>query len=340
MLGDKVRTILSWVTVAVVAVMLLSAMANVVFWFEPEEAPSLQVVPAEASLCPGQEVTFSVEPPLEDVEWAATGEGDISEDGRYVAEALGDWEIRAAGPDGERGRAVVHVIPCTPTPTPTLTPTPAPTPSPTPIPVTAGEVDPQGDVATYGGGAPVGEIPSGIDVRNASVQSDGRVSLGTREGLPPDLAEWAQEGEVLLWIALYEPIPESLPVRTDWLFVLDLDNDTATGRRPGSGSIDPDLGDEVAMGIYYDPLGGGFTPYLLIWDPNIDNWQERSDAVRYWMSEDRTLVALAVSRETLEREVSQITGVTVAPEATVGRGGAVAYLEPQAVIDFYPDLPE
>jgi hypothetical protein len=333
--------ILSWVTILIVAVVVVSGMANAVTLVQPgQRVAALQVLPAEAALCPGQEVTFSIEPPLEDAEWAATGGGEISQQGRYVAGQPGDFEIVAAGSGGERGRAVVHVIACTPTPTPTPTSTPTPTPTATPVPITSAEADPRQDVGSYSTGAPVSEPPAGVDIRNASVDDDRRVVLGGTEDLPPELTGWMQEGEAVLWIALYEPIPASMPVRSDWLFVLDLDGDTATGRLPGSRSINPDLGDEAAIGVYYDPLGGAYVPYLLVWDPAVEDWAEESEAVRYWINDERTLVALAVPLELLEEQVAQITGVTLVPEAVAGRAGAVAYTDPEAAVDFYPDLPE
>jgi len=341
MLTQQMRQVLLWVTAAVVVVVVVSGMASVLtFLIHPERrgAFALAMQPAEVALCQGEQVVFTADSSLEDMEWAATG-GTVDSSGLYTAGELpGDYEVQVAGAGGERGRAIVHVGVCTPTPTPvptsTYTPVPTPTLAPTPIP----EVDPRGDAGTYTAGSVVAQPPGGVDIRNASVAADGRVVLGAPEGLPTELAEWAQEGEVVLWISLYEPIPDSLTVRTDWLFVLDLDGNTATGRPVGSVSINPDLGDEVAIGVYYDPLGMAYVPYFLVWDPAVGNWQERSGA-RYHVGGDRTLVGLAVSLDVLQQAVSQVTGVTVAADAARGRAGAIAYIAPEAVVDFYPALP-
>ena len=67
------------------------------------------------------------------------------------------------------------------------------------------------------------EPAAGLDIRNASVGPDLQIVLESREGVPEELVYWAQEGEAIFWIALYEPISNSLPVQTDWFFVLDLD---------------------------------------------------------------------------------------------------------------------
>jgi hypothetical protein len=196
--------------------------------------------------------------------------------------------------------------------------------------------DGEGDVNVYSSAAPVAQPPPGVDIRNASVGENGRVALLTTE-FPPALQGWAAEGEVVLWIDLYSPIPESMTVRTDWLFGLDLDSDTTTGRPAGAARINPDLGMEVAIGVYYDPLDGSYNPYLLVWDTAAADWAEGPDVVRFVLSEDRTLVGLALPLETLREQVAQVTGVTLDPLAVRGRAAVVAYVAPEAVIDLYPN---
>ena len=190
MLDERVRRILFWVTVAVIATVIVTAMVIILRRIirPGEEAQALNVQPPDVTLCLGAQVVFSVDPPLADVEWAATG-GEIGADGAYSAgEVPGDYEVQAAGPDGERGRALVHVVACTPTatpaPTPTNTPAPTPTTPPTPIP----GADAQGDVAVYSSGAPAAQSPAELDVRNASVGPDRRVSLGA--GNLPSEMRW------------------------------------------------------------------------------------------------------------------------------------------------------
>jgi hypothetical protein len=337
MLGAQIRRILSWVTVAVIAAVIVSGMAVVLRQVWPDRgARSLQIVPAEVVLCPDQEVTFRVEPQVADVEWAATGGGEISPEGRFVAGEPGDVEVRAAGPRGGQGRAIAYVTACTPTPTPLPTLTSLPTPTPTPETTPIAEADPQGDVSVYETGAPATQPPAGLDIRNASIAPDRRLTLGVQEGLPGGLAQWVQEGEAVLWIALNDPIPDALAVRTDWLFALDLDGDSSTGRPAGARPINPDLGYEVALGVYYDPASAAYVPYLLVWNPTAQDW-EGGPAVRHWISEDRTLVALALPLYAVRQEVERVTGVMELPEAALGRAATIAYTSPDVLADLYPD---
>jgi len=109
LLSPQARKILSWVTLAVVLLVLVSSLFVLVRFLTQRSRSrvELQIVPAETSLCIGQQVTLAVSPPLDDVEWAATGGGEVSADGLYVAgEIPGDFEVQAVGPHGERGRAV------------------------------------------------------------------------------------------------------------------------------------------------------------------------------------------------------------------------------------------
>ncbi|MBC7228203.1 MAG: hypothetical protein H5T61_13400, partial [Thermoflexales bacterium] len=137
MLNPTMRTVLTWLTILVVAVMLISGLAGALRALaRPARQPAtLSIAPAEVTLCTGEAVIFAAAP-LPATRWAATG-GTVGADGRYVAGDLpGNYEIQAVGPGGERGRAYIHIIACTPTPLPTaaLPPTPAPTPTPAPPP--------------------------------------------------------------------------------------------------------------------------------------------------------------------------------------------------------------
>ena len=340
MLKGPVRRILAWITVAVAAVVVIGAVASVVQLLSRPRAVAraLQIVPPEANLCPGQTVDFETDPPLSDVEWAATGGGEISPEGHYVAgDVPGDYEVQAAGPGGERGRALVHVIPCTPTPTPTLPPTPTPSPTPAPTPTPLPPADPQGDVAYYTSGEPVEPPIAGLDIQNASVAPDLRIALTAREGLPAGLAEWAQEGEAVLWISLYEPLPETPLVNADWLFVLDVDGDPTTGRPPGTRPINTDLGDEAAVGLYYTLETGAYAPFLSVWDPTQEAFVSIPAEVRFFLSEDRRLIGLAVPLATLRDEVARMAGATLVPDAVRGRAAAIAFVVPEPIADLYPD---
>ena len=344
MLNDRAREILFWFTigmiilVAVVAVITILRACGGPVAMEPPPA----INPGEISLCAGERHQFTVEGDVE-VTWQATG-GTISESGLFTAgDVPGDYTITATR-DGSRqvAEAIVHVVACTPVPTPTPAPTPIPTPTatPTPEPTPLPPADTQGDVSAYESGASVEQVPAGVDIQAASVAPDLRVELQPTAGVPAELAGWATEGEVLLWISLYEPVPASLAQYTDWLFALDLDGDTGTGRPAGTARINPDLGTEAAIGVSYNPASGKYEPYFWMWDPAQGDWTEGPGLVRFYLNESRTLIGLALPLETLTHNVTQTTGVTVVPEAVKGRAAALSFAGEQAVVDFYPDRPE
>ena len=344
MLNDRARMILFWFTIGmlilvagVAVITILRACGGPVAM----ESPPV-ISPGEASLCPGEQHQFTVEDDV-DVTWEAT-DGTISASGLFTAgDALGDCTVTATRSDSRQiAEASVHVVACTPTPTPVPSPTLAPTPTatPTPEPLAPPPADSQGDVGTYESGAPVEAVPAGMDIRTASVGPDLGVVLQPAEGTPAELAGWATEDEVLLWIALHEPVPDPPEVYTEWLFALDLDGDTTTGRPVDSARINPDLGTEAAVGVYYDPAGEEYASYLLVWDPAQGDWAEGPEVIRFHVDESRTLIGLALPLETLAQTVAQITDVTLVPEAVKGRAAVLSYAGEQAVIDFYPDLPE
>jgi hypothetical protein len=343
MLNDRVRVILFWFTMGM---MLLVAAVAVVTILRACGSPvatpvPLAVRPAEITLCPGEQQQFTVEGDVV-VAWDATG-GRITEGGLFTAtDVPGDYTVTATRRGSRQAdRATVHVVACPPTPTSAPSPTPVPTATPTPEPTpTTPPADLQGDVGTYESGAPVEVSPPGVDIRAASVQPNLRVELQPTSGMPAELVGWASEGELVLWITLYEPFPAAPASYIDWLFALDVDGDTATGRPAGAARINPDLGTEVAVGVSYNLTAGDFEPYFWIWDPAQGDWAVGPDVVRLYQDESRTLIGLALSLETLTQNVAQTAGVTPVPEAVKGRAAALTYAGEQAVIDFYPDRPE
>ncbi len=225
-----------------------------------------------------------------------------------------------------------------PTEAPTLSPSPtlSPLPEPSPTPV----FDLQGDVEVYGSGALVEGAPGGVDIRSANVDLDLRLSLQPDERVPVELAQWASEGELLLWLSFYDPIPDPPPVLTDWVFVLDVDGDAATGRPVGTAQINPDLGYEAAIGVSYNDTRGAYEGYFLVWDPARSALVGRPDAPRFVVTESRTLIGLALPLETLTQAIQGTAGVAFVPEDVRGRTAAQSSAGGQKVIDFYPDRPE
>ena len=354
MLDDKSRVILFWFSVGMIVVVVIVALISLLqAWGRgaAEESP-LTISPDEIRLCLGESHQFTVEGIVEDdaeVDWRATG-GTISASGRFTADFTAsdgpdDYVITVIRSNPRQiADAVVHVAACTPTPVasptpiPTLTPIPSPSPTPTPEP-TPSPTDSRGDVGAYENGVPVEGVPPGVDIRSASVGTDLRVDLGSTAGVPEELIGWLAEGEVLLWIVLYEPVPDP-PVYTDWLFALDMDGDIATGRPVGAARVNPDLGDEAVIGALYDPTIAEYSPYFLVWDPAQGSWVDGPEGMRFYIGESRTVVGFALPLGTLTQAVAETTGVTFVPEAAKGRAAVLSFAGEQTVVDFYPDRPE
>ena len=236
---------------------------------------------------------------------------------------------------------VVTITPTlTDTPPPTQTPTPISTATPTPEPFPTPLSDPQGDVVAYGSGEPIEQVPSGVDISAASVDADLRVVLQPAGGVPAELAAWAAEDEVLLWISLYDPVPDPPTVFTDWLFVLDMDGDVTTGRPTGAVRINPDLGYEVAIGVSYNNVSAEYESYFLVWDQAQQALVSKPDAPRFVLAETRALIGLALPLETLTENVEQTAGVTLVPGDVKGRAAVQSYAQGQKVIDFCLNLPD
>jgi hypothetical protein len=225
-----------------------------------------------------------------------------------------------------------------PTERPTLAPTPNPTPpsepSPAPLP------DPLGDVGAYASGDPIEGVPDGVDIRAASVGTDLQVVLQSPQGVPAELADWATEDKVLLWISLQSAAPDPPQVFTDWVFVLDLDGDLSTGRPAGSARVNPDLGYEAAIGVSYNDANGEYEPYFLVWDLTRSALVSAPEEPRFALNEARTMIGLSLPLEILTETVEQIAGVPIVTGKVRGRAAAQTRVGGQKVIDFYPDRPD
>jgi hypothetical protein len=342
----RARLVLFWVTVGLIAVVAVIAVTTILRQFRGPAAPSepLLVQPGEATVCTGQQLRFAAS--AERVVWTGSG-GTIGADGLFVAgPEPGDFTVGAA--DEESGRTTqvpVRVVFCTPTPgqdtVSTAAPTAPPTQPPTPTPQALVPVqDAQGDIGTYETGAATDGAPTGIDVRSCSVGSDLRVVLQPSAEVPDELRAWVAEGEALLWITGYDPVPDPPQAYTDWLFALDLDGNSGTGRAPGQARINPDLGDDAAIGVSYDATSEKYVGYFLVWSPQEDGWSTGPAQVRHYFSGDRRLVAFALPLQTLVDTVAQTSGIAVDAARVRGRAAILSYAGDQAVIDFCPDRPE
>ncbi|MEA3376926.1 MAG: hypothetical protein U9R72_12100 [Chloroflexota bacterium] len=344
LLNDRARIILFWFTIGlmlVVAILAAMTILRACGGLPIQREPPPSISPSEVSLCPGEQQQFATEEDLA-VIWEATG-GTISADGLFTAgENPGDYAVTATreGSGGAAG-AVVHIIACTPTPTSTPSPTVAPTEAPTSTPAPSATppvgADAEGDVGAYETGEAIELAPPGIDIRAASINPDLSLSLQPTDNVPVELASWREEGEAFFWISLYDAVPDPPTAYMNWLVVLDIDGNRDTGRPVGNRRINPDFGDEVAVGVSYSTEAEAYEPYALVWDNG--QWATGPE-VRYTFGESRTVVGLALSLEGLEETLSQTSGVAPSPEAMRGRAAAETYVDGERVIDFYPGLPE
>jgi hypothetical protein len=242
-------------------------------------------------------------------------------------------------PTGE-ATSEATLVPTEPPPTWTPRPTEPPPPTDLPLPTdTAVPADAQGDVVTYDDALdPVDEFPAGIDILVASIGPDMSVAFESAEAVPDALAEWATDEDLLLWIELQEPLPDPPEGRLEWIFILDVDSDSETGRPAGARPINPDLGYEAAVSLSYNPDNEQYVTYYAVWDAETGGWTTSSE-VRYLVDDSRTLIGLAVSREALSEAIAESSGTAVVPDAVLGRAAALAGQGAERVADFYPDLP-
>ena len=351
-LNDRARIVLFWVTIALmlaVAVLAAVTILRACGGLPTRPEPALTITPPEVSLCPGEQQQFAVDSDVE-VSWEASG-GSIEEGVFTAGDTPGDYTVTATREDSSRAAgAIVHVVACTPTPTATPLPTIPPTATPEPTataeppapatPASPDSADPQGDVGTYETGAAVESAPTGVDIAGSSVRPDLSLSFQPAENVPAELEGWREEGETLFWISLHDAIPDPPLSYMNWLFVIDTDGDTETGRPVGSRRINPDLGDEVAVGVSYNANTEAYEPYSLVWSAEEEAWATGPE-VRYTLGESRTVVGLALSLEALEESIAQAGVAPLVDEAAKGRAAAETYLaDGTRVIDFYPNLPE
>jgi hypothetical protein len=338
-LTDRARGILFWFTIVMIALVAVIAIIVILrscsrVLSPPEEGAVLAILPAEVSLCSGGQRQFTLQEGGE-ATWETTDPGGaVSQSGGYSAGAMpGDYTVRASR-DGQEAVAVVHVVACTPTPT--FIPTIAPTQTPVP-PTASPDLDPQGDAEFYDTESPASGVPAGLDIRSASVQLDDlHMALQpAAENIPEELAGWAAEGEALVWISLYDPIPDPPLVTMRWIFVLDLDGNATTGRTPGSFKVNRGLGDEVALLLTYS--GGSYAIEAWVWDVASNQFTTGPGGVRYKISDSRTLVALAFPLDTWTQSVLQHSAVTVNLEAVKGRVAVDTFPGDPRMIDYYPN---
>ncbi len=251
------------------------------------------------------------------------------------AAALVTPENPAGGPVTTPGPAETTAI----APIPTFTPLPTAIVLPTPTPTNAPPQDVAADVVSLIGGDAVAEPPQGVDIAACNIAGDTQV---TRD-LPPAALKIGQTGgQLIVWLMLAQPVPESRTLDYHWLASLDVDANPETGRPKGDGYINPELGAEIGAGVFLYP-DGELEPYLYIWDTEKGDWAADSEVpeiAEAALSETRDAVALIFPIVELNEALEEIAGVSLNPNLLKGRMATIASSNTEpAVVDFCPNLP-
>lgn len=335
------------------------------------------VLPAEVTLNPREGWQFRAvagDRVIPGAKWMATG-GDIGPEGFYVApDTPGDYQIIAQHPSSNyRSAATVHVVATdgitaeqppgptestppdqpTPVPTATLTMTPiGPTPvEPTPVPPTTVSTrtpspsslflfDDVGDLVSFDTLAPVASAPPGTDIR-AVCFNGGRQLVRTIPGeLAGEISDWNTEENLILWLTFHEPVPTASDMERYWIFALDTDNNTATGRPVGEGIINPDIGVEVTIGVYSNPAADiELAPYALVWNARLVTSEPQILDLEAHLSAARGALFIRVPVASLTETIRTLSEVESDWDQAVGRALATATTGEGVVADFAPERP-
>jgi hypothetical protein len=305
---------------------------------------------------------------MPEVEWTASG-GDIGPEGFYVApDTPGDYQIVAHHPNlNYRAAATVHVVvpegatveqpspteeigPLQPTSIPTTSPEatpvapspspPAPTRTPIPTPVSTALSDGSGDLVDFDTLAPVAIAPPGADILSACFDEGHQLVRTIPAELADEIGDWNTEENLVLWLTFHEPIPTDPGGERYWIFALDTDRDTATGRPVGEGIINPDIGVEATIGVRSDPATGvELTPYAMIWNAGLGTSESQVLDLEARLSAARDALFVRVPAGSLAETIRTLSGVEPDWDRTVGRALTTATTSEGTVVDFCPERP-
>jgi hypothetical protein len=334
------------------------------------------ISPGEIILTPGEGWQFRAvagERTMPGVKWTATG-GDIGPEGFYVApDTPGDYQIIAQHPNSSyRAAATVHVVntenagteqsisptesvtsvqpttafttapkatPAEQTPAePTSAPTTAPTQTSSPSPSIF--FDGVGDLVSFDTLEPVSVAPPGTDIR-AACFSGGRQLMRTIPAeLAGEISDWDTEENLILWLAFHQPVPTASDMERFWIFALDTDGDTATGRPVGEGIINPDIGVEATIGVHSDPATGiELAPYILVWNARLATSESQTLDLEARLSAARDALFIRVPVGSLTETIKTLSKVEPNWDQTIGRALATATTSEGTVADFAPERP-
>ena len=215
-----------------------------------------------------------------------------------------------------------------------------PVPSPTPQPADHPLQDALADITDLAGGVAVASPPAGVDIAVCNLTSE---TLVLHELPAPAalLTGTTSSTETLtLWCTLHTPIPAQRTLTYHLLVALDVDGDAATGRPPGDGHINPELGTEIGAGVFLQP-DGELEPYIYAWSSILGDWDgDTPDIVTVQLNAERDGVRLDFPLAELRATVEEISGVTLQLDSLRGRMAVIASSQTEPpVVDFCPDLP-
>ncbi|MBN1811413.1 MAG: hypothetical protein JXA14_06235 [Anaerolineae bacterium] len=335
------------------------------------------ILPSEVTLHPGEGWQFRAvagDRVIPGVKWTAT-DGDIGPEGFYVApDTPGDYQIIAQHPNSNyRSAATVHVVgaenavteqpinltetttPVQPTITSTAAPTTTPvrptpaeptTASPTTTPTRTSSPSPSiffddvGDLVSFDTLESVVIAPPGTDIRAACFTGGRQLIRTLPEELAGEISDWDTEENLVLWLTFHEPVPTVPDMERYWIFALDADNNTATGRPVGEGIINPDIGVEATIGVHSDPAAGiELAPYILVWNARLVTSEPRTLDLEARLSAARDALFIRVPAELLTETIRTLSEVEPNWDQMIGRALATATTSEGAVADFAPERP-
>jgi hypothetical protein len=330
------------------------------------------ILPNEVTLNPGDSWQFRAvagDRLMPGVEWTATG-GDIGPEGFYVAPDIpGDYQIIAQHPNSNyRSAATVHVvatngittepppgpmetvmpvqsttIPSTPPTVTSVAPTsssPTTAPTQTPIPTSMVFLDVASDLVNFDTLEPVTIAPPGTDIRVACFNGERQLMRTIPRELATEINDWNTEENLVLWLAFHEPVPTAPDMERFWIFALDTDGDTTTGRPVGEGIINPDIGTEATIGVHSNPAAGiELAPYALIWNDRLGTSETQILELEARLSTTRGALFVRVPVELLAGTIRTLSEVEPDWDKTIGRALTTATTDEGTIADFAPERP-
>jgi hypothetical protein len=160
------------------------------------------------------------------------------------------------------------------------------------------------------------------------------------EELAGEISDWNTEENLVLWLTFHEPVPAVSDVERYWIFALDADGNTETGRPVGEGIINPDIGVEATIGVRSDPAAGiELAPYIMVWNARLVTSESQALDLEARLNATRDALFIRVPAELLTETIRTLSEVEPNWDQTIGRALATAATGEGAVADFAPERP-